>query len=221
MSKPFEGQSTNHYLEGPFRLVPGYDGLLRMTTQLLAEKVPESGKILVLGAGGGLEIRAMAEEQFTWTFEGIDPSQDMIDLAVQTIANHSDRVRLTTGYIDSATAGPFDGATCILTMHFVPSEERLNTLQEIRKRLSPGAPFVMAHISFSQEEPERSRWVARHVTYGGTPTDKLEAAMEAISTKLTILSPDEEESLLREAGFNDVSLFYAGLSFRGWIAYAD
>jgi hypothetical protein len=30
----------------------------------------------------------------------------------------------------------------------------------------PGAPFVMAHISFPQTEPERSMWIARHAAWG-------------------------------------------------------
>lgn len=37
---------------------------------------------------------------------------------------------------------------------------------------------------------------------------------------LPILSADEEETLLRDAGFSDVWLFYAGFSFRGWVAQA-
>jgi hypothetical protein len=36
-----------------------------------------------------------------------------------------------------------------------------------------------------------------------------------------MLSPQEDEALLEEAGFSGVSLFYAGLSFRGWVAYGD
>jgi tRNA (cmo5U34)-methyltransferase len=35
-----------------------------------------------------------------------------------------------------------------------------------------------------------------------------------------VLSPQDEEALMRDAGFVDVSLFYAGLTFRGWVAYA-
>jgi tRNA (cmo5U34)-methyltransferase len=37
---------------------------------------------------------------------------------------------------------------------------------------------------------------------------------------LPILSPEEDERLLREAGFNGVSVFYAGFAFRGWVARA-
>ena len=37
---------------------------------------------------------------------------------------------------------------------------------------------------------------------------------------LPLLSPDDEEALLREAGFTDVTLFYAAFTFRGWVALA-
>lgn len=51
-------------------------------------------------------------------------------------------------YPHTAPAGPFDAATCLLTMHFVPMDERMRTLNEVRGRLKPGAPFVLDHISF-------------------------------------------------------------------------
>ena len=54
----------------------------------------------------------------------------------------------------------------------------------------------------------------------GADLATLETARHAIGTRLSILAPDEEEAMLREAGFSDVSLFYAGLSFKGWLAYA-
>ncbi|WP_286178143.1 hypothetical protein [Stieleria mannarensis] len=45
-------------------------------------------------------------------------------------------------------------------------------------------------------------------------------ARDAIDSHLTILDPEQDESLLGEAGFSDVSLFYAGFAFRGWVSYA-
>ena len=41
-----------------------------------------------------------------------------------------------------------------------------------------------------------------------------------MAEKLTILPPQAEEDLLRQAGFGDVTLFYAALAFRGWVATA-
>lgn len=217
------GHASSAYAEGPPRQVPGFASLHRMVSLLLAEAVPADGNILVLGAGGGLELKALAEAQPGWSFLGVDPSADMLALARQAIGPHADRVQLQHGYIEDAPEGAFDGATCLLTFHFIPREERLETLRQVRRRLRKGAPFVLAHVSFPQTEPERSQWIARHVAFSAAPgTDpaQLESARQAIGTRLTILAPHEEEAMLAEAGFFGVSLFYAGLSFKGWVAYA-
>jgi len=219
-TSPFHGTHAARYAEGPYRQVPGLDGLHRMMSLLLAERAPEDGRVLVLGAGGGLELRALAEAHPAWSFDGVDPSGDMLRAAEQLAEPHMARIRLHEGYIDAAPDGPFDGATCLLTFHFIPRAERLPTLEQLRRRMKAGAPLVLAHISFAQTEPDRSMWIARHVAYGGADPEKAENARQAIGTRLTILPPEEEEALLRAAGFSDVNLFYAGLSFRGWVAYA-
>lgn len=216
----FNAAHARSYAEGPPRQVPGFAGLHRMTSMLLAERVSSHGQVLVLGAGGGLELKALADDHPGWTFTGVDPSADMLRLAEQIVGSHAARIRLHEGYIDAAPAGPFEGAICLLTLHFVSRDQRLETLRQIHRRLVPGAPFVVAHISFSQTEPERSMWIARHVAFGGTDPANAESAKQAIATRLSILSPEEDEALLREAGFSNVSLFYAGLSFRGWVGYA-
>lgn len=216
----FNAAHARSYAEGPPRQVPGFAGLHRMTSMLLAERISSHGRVLVLGAGGGLELKALADDHPGWTFIGADPSADMLRVAEQIVGPHAARIRLHEGYIDAAPVGPFDGAICLLTLHFVPRDQRRETLRQIHRRLVPGAPFVVAHISFPQTEPERSMWIARHVAFGGTDPANAESARQAIATKLSILSPEEDEALLREAGFSNVSLFYAGLSFRGWIGYA-
>ena len=218
----FDGHAAR-YIEGPPRQVPGFASLHKIAIMLMAERAPENGRVLVLGAGGGLELKAFAEAKPGWTFDGVDPSADMLALAERTTEAYRERIGLHKGYIADAPVGPFDAAACLLTLHFVPREERLETLRQIFRRLKPGAPFVVAHISFEQEEPERSLWIARHVAFGAPegsdPADQ-ESARHAIGTRLSVLAPDEEEAMLREAGFDGVSLVYAGLSFRGWVGYA-
>tara|TARA_R110002020_G_scaffold14062_10_gene49976 strand:- start:446 stop:1141 length:696 start_codon:yes stop_codon:yes gene_type:complete len=216
---PFAGDAARSYAEGPPRKVPGFAGLHRMTAQLLAERVPPTGRILVLGAGGGLELQALASEHPFWTFDGVDPSADMLRTAQQVAADHLSRITLHEGYIDAAPAGPFDGAVCLLTLHFVPREQRLDTLRAIHARLAPGAPLVVAHVSFAQTEPERSLWISRHLTFGGTDPAATPAAHQAMASRLSILSPEEDAAMLEQAGFSGVTLFYAGLSFRGWVCY--
>ena len=140
--------------------------------------------------------------------------------AEEIASAHRGRIRLHHGFIEAAPDGPFDGACSLLTFHFIPRDVRRETLREIRRRLKPGAPFVIAHVSFDQHEPARSQWIARHVGFAGTDPAHAEAARHAIATRLSVLSPEDDEAMLRGAGFDNVSLFYAGLSFRGWVGYA-
>lgn len=219
----FSGASVETYAAGPPRQVPGFDGLHRMTSLLLAERTPPDGRVLVLGAGGGLEIRALADRHPGWSFDGVDPSGDMLRLAERTIGAQGGRVRLHEGYAEDAPDGPFDAAVSLLTLHFVPRAARTPTLAELHRRMRPGAPLVVAHRSFAQGEPERSLWIARDVAFGapeGADATQLAASREAIASRLSILAPEEDEASLRAAGFADVTLFYAGLGFRGWAAYA-
>lgn len=211
------------YAEGPPRIVPGYQGLQRMATLLLAERVPEEGRVLVLGAGGGLELKTFAEAQPGWTFDGVDPAAEMLKLAERILGPLASRVALHHGYIDGAPPGPFDGATCLLTLHFLSLEERRRTLAEVHRRLAPGAPFVAAHFSIPQGEGERALWLARYSAFAavaGIEPDKAAAARAAIDSQLTILTPEQDEAMLREVGFSGVGLFYAGFTFRGWVGYA-
>lgn len=211
------------YAEGPVRLVPGFESLQRMTTLLLRETVPATGKVLVLGAGGGLELKKFADSQPKWQFVGVDPSAEMLKLAEATLGQLMARVQLHEGYIDTAPEGPFDAATSLLTLHFIPAEERLQTLKELWRRLLPGAPLIAAHHSFPQSSPEeKARWLKRYAAYAvesGVPPEDAQRAIAAISSHLPVLSPGDDEALLREAGFEGVELFYAGFSFKGWIAY--
>lgn len=145
---PFKGKAVSSYNEGPPRQVPGYSDLHRMISLLLTEVTPQDGRLLVLGAGGGQEIKALADAHAGWCFDGVDPSADMLQLANTVIAAHDNRVRLFEGYIEDAPLAAYDAATAILTFHFIGEQQRLETLVQIRKRLKTGAPFLAVHLSF-------------------------------------------------------------------------
>jgi len=211
------------YAERPPRLVPGWADLQRMTTLLVAERTPENGAVLVVGAGGGLELKAMCEADASWRFTGVDPSSEMLKLAQATLGAFAARVQFHAGYMDTAPEGPFDAATCLLTLHFVPVAERLGMLRQIHRRLKAGAPFIAAHLSIPQEPAERAVWLARYVAFAvssGVAPASVQNAATMIGDTLPIVSPAQDEALLREAGFSGTSLFYAGFTFRGWVSDA-
>lgn len=210
------------YTQEAPRKVPGLADLHRMAMLLLAEQAPGAARILVVGAGGGMETLALAQAQPNWRFTGIDPSAAMLVLARATVASVADRVELIEGTVDQAPNGPFDGATCILTLHHIDRNARLHTLQQIRRRLKPGGHLVITGHSAPGPDPER--WMTRSVAFGdrsGLDWEKAAATGRMMAERLPLLTPAEEEDLLCDAGFVDVALFYTAFSFRGWVATAD
>jgi tRNA (cmo5U34)-methyltransferase len=209
------------YADDTPRKVPGLADLHRMAMLLLSERAQQAAHILVVGAGGGMELKAMAEARREWLFTGVDPSVAMLDLARRHIEPFNDRIALIEGTVDAAPPGSFDGATCLLTLHFLDRCERLQTLKDIRRRLKPDARLVVAHHSVPSGGAER--WLARSAAFADrTRVDrKAMASAAGMAGRLPLLSVAEEEALLCEAGFSDVELFYAAFSFRGWVATAS
>lgn len=219
---PFmDSAAVANYAASTRHKVPGLADLHRMTALLLGEQAPGAARILIVGAGGGLELVSLAAARPDWRFTGVDPSPAMLDLARVAVSPFADRVQLLQGTVDRAPTGPFDGATCLLVLHFLDRNERTRTLQEIRRRLRPGARLVVAH--HAPPEGRAQRWMARSAAFGagaGVDSARTAAAGKLMTEQLALFTPREEEELLRGSGFVDVESFYAALSFRGWVASA-
>lgn len=164
----------------------------------------------------------MAEMQPTWYFDGVDPSPQMLDQARATLDDLPSRVTFHEGYIEDAPEGPFDGATCLLTLHFLDADERLRTLKEIHRRLRTGAPLVAAHHSFPNDEAGKDKWLARNAAFvvsSGMDASQVENNIKTMKERLPVLSPQRDASILEEAGFSGIELFYAAFTFKGWVGY--
>ena len=82
---------------------------------------------------------------------------------------------------------------------------------------------MVAHLSVPQGLGERALWLSRYAAFAvssGIEPDKAANARAGIDAHLTILTPEQDEAILREAGFSNISLFYVGFTFRGWVCYA-
>lgn len=216
-------EQAANYANGPVKFMPGFGDLHRMANVLIRERAPQNAKVLVHGAGGGLEIEAFANDNLGWTFLGVDPAGPMLDEARHRLGSIMSRVQLHHGYIDDAPEGPFDAATSLLTLHFLEDEARKHTVREIIKRLKPGAPLIAVHSSFPQNEAQRSIWLTRYADYAvasGVPAEMAEKAREAVSELMPLYDPDVDQKILADAGLKNVSIFYSAFTWRGWVGYA-
>ncbi len=211
------------YTDGPIKFTPGFSDVHKMVNVLLRERVPDDARILVHGAGGGLELEALAQANPTWQFLGVDPAKPMLDLAEARLAPVMDRVTLHHGYIEAAPSGPFDGATSLLTLHFLNAGERLETLRKILDRLKSGAPLVAVHSSFPSEQANRDVWLSRYEAFAiasGVEPDRASQARDAVASMSTVFESSVDIQILENAGFTDVTTFYSAFTWSGWIGYA-
>lgn len=212
------------YIDGPRRFVPGHQDMLRMSAQLLAEDAPSDAKLLVVGAGGGIELGHFAQMHPGWSFIGVDPSAQMLAMARSELGDLIDRCELIEGTIDAAPFGPFDGATCLLTLHMIPDDgAKLATLRAIRRRLRSQARFVVVDHCLSKSDPEFERKLDRYARFAlesAASPEHVARACVGIRQFVPMIGREREEELLVESGFKEIELFYAGFLWTGWTARA-
>jgi len=217
--------ATENYERGPRWFVPGYDASHAMAAVLLHDRIGEQGHILLVGAGGGVELSVFARECPGWKFTAVDPSAEMLRQARAKLesAGAADRVTWVKGEVEKSPNGPFDAATSFLALNFVDVDRRLAILRDVHARLKQGGPFLIidgCSDKSSTRFDDDLRLYAAFALRSGAPAELVQRAVEMQRTGLHGVMPDREEALLSEAGFVDTRLFYAGLSVFGWIARA-
>jgi tRNA (cmo5U34)-methyltransferase len=217
---------VEHYTQhGPPAFMPGHGGVLQMLGVLLRERAPADARVLVVGAGGGLETRALARAHPAFRFVGVDPAPRMLELARSVIGPElGGRVDLIEGTVDDAPDGPFQAASCILVLGLLPDDgTKSATLHGIRRRLQPGAPFVLVDQCLDRSAPDFERRLDRYAAYArasGVADEIAEGARAQLRSNPGLVPPERNESLLAEAGFRDREVFYVGMAWRGWLASA-
>ncbi|MGY3484363.1 hypothetical protein ACVW1C_002246 [Bradyrhizobium sp. USDA 4011] len=105
-------------------------------------------------------MKALAQTHLSWTFNGVDPANEMLKVAAKTLGTLTSRV------------------VCL--------------------------PL--------------SRYVAFAIA-SGVDTERAQAMRGIIEANLNMLNPEQDEAILREAGFSNICQFYAAFTWRGWVAH--
>ncbi len=215
--------NARRYASGsPRAFFPGMSVMHTLTAQLIGESTPTDGSVLVVGAGGGLEIAAWSELEPAWRFIAVEPSPEMIQAGRENLIARSNQVEWVEAYIQDAPEGPFDAATCLLTLHLIPDDgSKLESLREIRKRLKPGGMFAVVDNCFERNDPAVERVLDRFIEHarrsGIVDQELLEMVRQNNKEKGESVCAVRELELLEQAGFESIELYFAALSWRGWI----
>ncbi len=221
----FNAEAAKSYDDGPRRLVPGYAFFQILIAQVLAGELKDDASILVMGAGGGAELMALAATRENWTLTGVDPSPDMLALAEGKLraAGYAERISLVAGYVVDAPEGPFDAATSCLVAPFVPDDGgKLDYFRQLRRRMRPGAPLIVVEGFISDEQGGFDRYMKSYAMFArlnGVEQAILDRAVGA-QASLHYISLERQKHLFDEAGFASAETFFQALHIYGWIARA-
>lgn len=204
-----------------------YEEMFKLSHCCLRSRLPKNAKILVVGAGTGMEITEFAPLNPGWSFYGVDPSEDMLALARKKILekNLASEIELRKGYVDDLEDGEvFDGATCVLVMHFLKDDgSKLALLDSICKRLKRGAPFILVDgfgdPGSADFEEIKMAW-KHYPIISGVPSEMVENAFNEVIMKMIQFVPESRIlELLEMAGFTRVVKYYSGFLYGGWMGY--
>jgi len=222
--KDFNSDFAEKYENGIRISLPTYEHLFPLSNSFLRTRLNNNDQLLVVGAGGGAELLSFNQANPNWQITGVDPSEPMIKVAIEKVnkAGITDKINLFHGFTNQLPLEPiYDGATCILVLHFLPDDgSKLELLSSIAERLKPGSPLVLVSVYGDKDSVEfqlvMEAWLRNIQSNGGTPEEINEISEGFL--KLPIVSEERIKELLNEAGFQQVTHFFTAYHFGGWFA---
>ena len=224
----FDRDRANQYDLDIRKAIPGYEALHGMAHSLLQTNLDESARLLVVGSGTGMELVNYCQQNPTWSLTGVDPSVEMMAIAVEELVSlgYRERVDLHTGYVSTLPeTEPMDAATLMLVMHFLPDDgSKLKLLKDIARHLKPGAQLILADLYGDRSKPNfaklRKAWQALYFSQLDDESRiKAEANFQnSIDNSIYFITEARIIELLQTAGFDCVTEFYNAFLFGGWIA---
>lgn len=206
--------------------MPGVDTLYRCIRAICDAELEQSSEILIIGAGGGREIEALAASPQHYRLTGIDPSNAMLEVAREYVASAqvTERVDLIEGLTsDLPEKADYDVATSVLVMHFLADDgSKESYLAEIRKRLKPGATYLHADVTFRDRAEFEALASAMREHAGLVVLAEIADAPPTAIAKIAFDQPTWSivtEARVRElfagAGFRVVAPLYRGFWYAG------
>ncbi|MGE6630568.1 class I SAM-dependent methyltransferase [Bacillus sp. NPDC077027] len=225
MNKNWNDLVAESYIATIEHKVPGYQLLHELTVDVLTATLPaeQHQNILVVGAGGGEEMVHVMERNKHWSMTGVDPSKPMLDMAKRRVDSlqMSQQVTWMETTIDQVQEEPvYDAAISLLVFHFVKDKQQF--LQEIGRRLKPGAPLVIAAIQggietkvFEQELKALSVFMRRQ----GLAETVFSSFQDRLGESTIPIQTGELLNGLKQAGFERVNPFFKALMIEGFVCY--
>lgn len=218
----FDRGVTNVFDDMIARSIPQYSAMRDLVTSLGARFVgaPGAGVVLDLGCSTGISIKEFAGTAARVV--GVEISESMLEAARQRFASYSNveilELDLRREYPDVAGV---DLALAIFTLQFIPVEHRRRVVAKTYEALKPGGAFILAEKTIAETNVVQELLTERYHEFKvaqGYSREEVDRKALALEGSLVAQTADENETMLRRAGFRTVEPVWRWACFAAWIA---
>ena len=200
------------------RSVPRYYEVQAATVKLAKKVCPNRGRVIDLGCSTGTTLFSIAEACPEVELIGIDNSPSMLEQAKMKAASIGlqDRVRFVCQDIAECDYQNADLIVAHYTLQFFPPAGRGEIVAKIYKGLNAGGAVIVSEkLKHSGKRSEEILHGLYHDFKGENGYSKLEISQkrEALEGFLVPMSLEDNFSLLRDAGFDEVEIYLKWINF--------
>ncbi|GGE60424.1 class I SAM-dependent methyltransferase [Priestia taiwanensis] len=223
-NKNWNDKTVHTYEQEIGKKIPGYHVLFDLLGNMYSTIKKQSPELLIIGAGGGQDIITLSKKDREIRFTGVDPSLDMLRLAEFRLQQEQieNEIELIHGTIAALSpAKQFDGAICMLVLHFIQSiDNKKELLQRIYGQLKPGSTFFLSTIYRLEDTAEMAIFMQGWKDYmlqHGISLEQWNRFEKAIGTEFHLITEQELLELFETCGFKEVRSFFSNLLVKGYM----
>lgn len=207
------------------RSVPFYQEMQRMTSELAAQYAIPGTKVYDLGCSTGTSLLLMDKiVKEGIEFVGIDDSQEMIEKCQQKLQSFHLNREINLVVSDLTERVPVQDASVVsmvLVLQFIRPLHRLNIVKEIFEGMVSGGVFILFEKILTEEKSFNRDFIEYYYDFKRRNNySELEISQkrEALENVLIPYKTSENINMLKEAGFQEVEVFFKWYNFTGIIA---
>ena len=216
------------------RSIPQYEVMRESTANLVYDMIcnqkfkKDSCNILDIGCSDGLMLDTLLKRfsEFVHAkFTGIDVSEPMLTKAKHRLLEDVISHRVKIEKCDLRTDFPeglFDAVTAVLTIQFTPIEYRQHIIQNVYNSLSnANGCFIMIEKVLGNTDRLNQLFVKNYYdkkSENGYSQEQIDRKRLSLEGVLVPVTNDWNISLLKQAGFKEVDVFWRWMNFVGYIA---
>lgn len=218
----FGGNTPRAFDEHVARSVPAYEQCHELIVDLCAQLVPAGGRCYDLGCSTGVLAARLGDCLAPRGGEviGVDREPGMIERAARRCAALRS-VRFVCSALEQLELEPADVVVCFYTLQFVARRDRQAVLERARRALEPAGTLILFEKVLAPTA--RLQDVAEGVYFEfkrrqGFSSQEIAEKTRSLRGVLQPLSAEENEAMLRRAGFTEIARVFRWMAFDGVIA---